>query len=51
MTPRMLYLDEVKRTQTAWDVIAAIDAYRRRCPPTRDAAAILDASLGRPASR
>jgi hypothetical protein len=48
---RVLYLDDIKRTRTAWDVIEAIDAFRRRCPVTRERTAIPDASFGRRVSR
>ena len=48
---RVLYLDEVKATRTAWDVIEAIDAFRRRCPAVRERTAIPDASFDRRLSR
>jgi hypothetical protein len=48
---RVLYLEEVKRTRTAWDVIEVIDAFRRRCPAVRERAAIPDASFDRRVSR
>jgi hypothetical protein len=44
---RVLYLDEVKQTRTRWDLIEAINAFRRRCPPTRPGVAFPDASLDR----
>jgi len=48
---RILYLDEVKRTQTAWDLIEAIDAFRRRRPASRHQTSIPDASFDRRGSR
>ncbi len=48
---RVLYLDDIKRTQTAWGVIRAIDAFRRRCPAIREPTPIPDASFGRRVSR
>jgi hypothetical protein len=48
---RVLYLDDIKRTRTAWDVIAAVDAFRRRCPAVREGTPIPDASCGRRVSR
>jgi hypothetical protein len=47
----ILYLDEVKQTRSRWDLIEAIDAFRRRHPATRAAVALPDASLGRRLSR
>jgi hypothetical protein len=44
---RLLYLNMVKLTRTRWDLIQAIEAFRRVHPATRDQAAIPDASLGR----
>jgi hypothetical protein len=48
---RVLYLDDVKQTQTAWDLIETIDAFRRRCPAIRERAVIPDASFDRRLSR
>jgi hypothetical protein len=48
---RILYLHEVKRTQTAWDLIEAIDAFRRSSPLIRERTAIPDASFDRKVSR
>jgi hypothetical protein len=48
---RILYLDEIKRTRSQWDVIEAIDAFRGRLRAVRRRAAIPDASLDRRASR
>jgi len=48
---RILYLDDVKRTRTFWDVIETVDAFRRRCPATRDREVIPDASFDRRVSR
>jgi hypothetical protein len=48
---RVLYLDEVKRTRTQWELIEAIDAFRCRCPATRDRSVIPDASFARTLSR
>jgi hypothetical protein len=44
---RVLFLDEIKRTETAWDVIEAIDSFRRRRPAVRKRVAIPDASFDR----
>jgi hypothetical protein len=41
---RILYLDVIKRTQTYWDLMEAIDAFRRRTE-VRDREAIPDASF------
>jgi hypothetical protein len=43
---RLLYLNMVKLTRTRWDLIQAIEAFRRVHPATRDRAAIPDTSLG-----
>jgi hypothetical protein len=48
---RLLYLDAVKRTRTPWDLVDAIDTFRRRCPATRERAVIPDASFDRRVSR
>jgi hypothetical protein len=48
---RILYLEEIKQTRTYWEVIEAIDDFRRRCPATRDRTAIPDASFDRRVSR
>jgi hypothetical protein len=48
---RVLYLDDVKQTRTAWALVEAIDAFRRRCPAIRDRAVIPDSSFDRRASR
>jgi hypothetical protein len=48
---RILYLDDVKQTRTLWDVIEAIDAFRRRCPAVRERSAVPDASFDRRLSR
>jgi hypothetical protein len=48
---RILYLDDLKETRTRWDVIEAVDAFRRRCPAVRERTAIPDASIGRRLSR
>jgi hypothetical protein len=48
---RVLYLDEIKTTETAWDLIEAIDAFRRRHPATRERTVIPDASFNRRVSR
>ena len=48
---RVLYLDDVKQTRGHWDLVQAIDAFRRRCRPLREGQAIPDASLGRRLSR
>jgi hypothetical protein len=48
---RVLYLDDVKQTGSYWDLVQAIDGFRRRCRPLRAGQAIPDASLGRRLSR
>jgi hypothetical protein len=48
---RILYLDDVKQTQSCWDVMEAIDAFRRRCGPIRERTTIPDSSLSRKMSR
>jgi hypothetical protein len=48
---RILYLDDVKQTRSYWDLMEAIDAFRRRCTAVRERAVIPDASLGRRLSR
>ncbi len=48
---RILYLDAIKKTRTAWDLIEAIDAFRRRFPHRREQTAIPDASFDRKVSR
>ncbi len=47
---RILYLDEVKATRNQWDLMEAIDAFRRRTR-IREREAIPDASFGRRVSR
>jgi hypothetical protein len=44
---RILYLDDVKQTQTRWDLIQAIGNFRDRNTSFRSRTAIPDASLGR----
>jgi hypothetical protein len=48
---RILYLDAVKQTQSYWDLMEAIDAFRRGCPTIRARTAIPDASFERRTSR
>jgi hypothetical protein len=48
---RILYLDDVKQTQTCWDVIEAIDAFRNRCDAIRQRTMIPDSSFDRKLSR
>jgi hypothetical protein len=48
---RILYLEDVKQTQNFWDLMEAIDAFRRRCPGVRERVVLPDASLGRRLSR
>jgi hypothetical protein len=48
---RILYLDAIKETRTLWNVIEAIDAFRRGCTEVRDRAVIPDASFDRRVSR
>ena len=48
---RIMYLDDIKKTRTAWDLIEAIDAFRRRCPATRERSVVPDASFDRRVSR
>jgi hypothetical protein len=48
---RILYLDQVKRTTTRWDLTSAIDRFRRGCPARREAAFLPDASFDRRLSR
>jgi hypothetical protein len=48
---RILYLDKIKQTRTQWDVIEAIDAFRRGCRTIRKKSVIPDASLERRTSR
>ncbi len=44
---RILYLDAIKQTRNMWDVIEAVDAFRRRCPALRERTALPDASFDR----
>jgi hypothetical protein len=48
---RLPYLDAVKRTRTPWDLIDAIDTFRRRCPAVRERAVLPEASFDRGVSR
>jgi hypothetical protein len=48
---RLLYLDEVKRTQDYWELMQAIDAFRKRCTAIRERAVLPDASFDRRVSR
>jgi hypothetical protein len=48
---RVLYLDDIKGTRTAWDLSEAIAAFCRRQTMVRERTAIPDASLGRRVSR
>lgn len=48
---RILYLDEIKETESMWDLIEAIDAFRRGCGPIRNRSVIPDASFDRQLSR
>jgi hypothetical protein len=48
---RVLYLDEIKQTRTAWDVIETINAFRRGCPTIKERTVIPDASFHRKGSR
>lgn len=41
---RILYLDDIKRTQTMWDLIQAIDAFRERNETVRSRSTIPDVS-------
>lgn len=42
---RILYLDALKQTQTVWDVMETIDAFRRGCSSIRSRSVIPDNSL------
>jgi hypothetical protein len=44
---RILYLDALKQTQTMWDVMEAINAFRSVCPAIRSRSFIPDSSLDR----
>jgi hypothetical protein len=48
---RILYLDDVKATRTAWDLSETIAAFCRRQTVVRERTAIPDASFGRRVSR
>jgi hypothetical protein len=48
---RILYLDAIKQTQTMWELMQAIDAFRGACPTRRSRSVIPDASLDRRVSR
>jgi hypothetical protein len=48
---RILYLDDTKETESMWDLIEAIDAFRRGCGPIRNRSVISDASFDRRLSR
>jgi hypothetical protein len=48
---RILYLDAVKRTRSAWDLIEAIDTFRRGRTDLRERTAVPDNSFGRRVSR
>ena len=48
---RILYLDEIKRTKSQWDVIEAVDAFRQRCATIRERTVIPDNSFNRRMSR
>jgi hypothetical protein len=48
---RILYLPEIKKTQTLWDLMEVIDAFRTRCPSVRTRTVIPDTSFDRRVSR
>jgi hypothetical protein len=48
---RILYLDDVKQTRSQWDLIEAIDAFRRNCGTIRERTVIPDNSFNRRVSR
>jgi len=48
---RILYLDEIKQTQTTWDIMQTIDAFRQANKSIRSRTPIPDVSLHRRLSR
>jgi hypothetical protein len=48
---RVLYLDAIKETQTEWDLIKAIDTFRKGCTPIRNRTSIPDNSFDHRVSR
>lgn len=48
---RILYLDEIKKTQSYWELLDVIDASRRQFASIRTRSVIPDASLDRRTSR
>jgi hypothetical protein len=48
---RILYLDDIKETRNMWDLIEAVDAFRRRCPALRERTVLPDASFDRRQAR
>jgi hypothetical protein len=48
---RILYLDDIKKTQNMWDLIEAVDAFRSRCTALRSRSVIPDASFSRRQAR